>query len=72
MTETTEQKVKIKVTKHPREMFYEGRSTRDHMVAQVDYLNTSPKGLCSVKSNTSEASASNNSLSAFLSISTIL
>lgn len=42
MTETTEQKVKIKVTKHPREMFYEGRSTRDHMVAQVEYLNTSP------------------------------
>ena len=42
MTETTEQKVKIKVTKHPREMFYEGRSTRDHMNAQVEYLNTSP------------------------------
>ena len=42
MTEVTEQKVKIKVTKHPREMFYEGRSTRDHMNAQVEYLNSSP------------------------------
>ena len=42
MTEVTEQKVKIKVTKHPREMFYEGRSTRDHMIAQVEYLNSSP------------------------------
>jgi hypothetical protein len=42
MSQTTEQKVKVKVTKHPREMFYEGRSTRDHMVAQVEYLNTSP------------------------------
>ena len=42
MTDTIEQKVKIKVTKHPREIFYEGRSTRDHMNAQVEYLNSSP------------------------------
>jgi hypothetical protein len=42
MTKTTEQTVKVKVTKHPREMFYEGRSTRDHMTAQLNYLNTSP------------------------------
>ena len=42
MSQTTEQKVKVKVTKHPREMFYDGRSTRDHMNGVMDFLNTSP------------------------------
>lgn len=40
--EVKEETVKIKITKHPREMFYEGRSTRDHMEAQLNYLNSSP------------------------------
>lgn len=34
--------IKVKVTKHPREIFYEGRTTRDHMEAQLNYLNSSP------------------------------
>lgn len=42
MSNTTEQTVTVKITKHPREMFYQGRTTRDHMAAQLNYLNTSP------------------------------
>jgi hypothetical protein len=42
MAKVTEQTVKVKVTKHPREMFYEGRSTRDHMSGMMEYLNGGP------------------------------
>lgn len=42
MSKVTEQTVKIKVTKHPREMFYEGRSTRDHMIGLMEFLNKDP------------------------------
>ena len=42
MAKTIEQTVTVKVTKHPREMFYEGRSTRDHMNALMKYMNTDP------------------------------
>lgn len=43
MAKVTTETVKIRVTKHPREMYYEGSSKRDHMSGMVEYLNTSPK-----------------------------
>jgi hypothetical protein len=42
MTNTIEKKIKVKITKHPREIFYEGRSTRDHMNGLMQFLNTDP------------------------------
>lgn len=38
MTQTTEKKVKIKVTKHPRGMFYDGRQTREHLAGLMQYM----------------------------------
>lgn len=43
MAQTVTEKVMVKVKKHPREMYYEGRTTMDHMGPLVEFLNTDPK-----------------------------
>ena len=43
MAKVTTETVKVKITKHPRAMYYDGATKRDHMLGMVTYLNTSPK-----------------------------
>ena len=40
MAKVTEEKIKIKVTKHPREVYYSGAQRREHMCGMVQFLNT--------------------------------
>lgn len=38
MSQVTEKTVTVKVRTHPREMFYSGRQTRDHLNAIMQYM----------------------------------
>ena len=42
MAKVTEEKIKVKVTKHPREVFYGGAQRREHMAGMVEFLNSNP------------------------------
>ena len=38
MTQVTEKTVTVKVKNHPRDMFYAGRQTRDHLNGMMQYM----------------------------------
>ena len=40
MTQVTERTVTVKVKNHPRDMFYSGRQTRDHLNGMMQYMSS--------------------------------
>jgi len=43
MSEVTEKTVTVKVKNHPRDMFYMGRQTRDHLAGIMQYMSSGGK-----------------------------